>query len=354
MNLFEYIEKFGDVTFNKKPYNEVDNLIFSSISYLDYTYTSINRGEHTLEYIGNEYLKTNEFKVVKKLGISQKYGYKLLRKLIKAKRYKDLIVHDYEYNYDKEKQFSAMMIRINPKLEYISYEGTDELVSGWKEDFELSYRFPIPSQVDAIEYANKHIKFKGPDILIGGHSKGGNLALVAAMYTNILKQRKIKRIYNNDGPGLRTKEFNSLEYKRIRKKIVHYVPEYSLFGILLRHETMSVIRSTKKTFFAHAIGTWLVDDENLLPSKLSKRSTELQENMLVWLSNHTNEEKERMVKDIFKLFEDNGIDRVCDMISISNIRKVINKARDLNDKSKNSLKEFFRYTFLNKKDGKDM
>ena len=349
MDIFDYIDSYGDITFEKSKFNDVDNVVFSVLSYLDYTYTSINNSEHTLEFIGKQYLNHNDYKDIKKLGISQKLAYKTLRKVVKKKRYKDLIIHNYVYSYNKDKQFGAMMFKINDNLEYMCFEGTDELVSGWKEDFELAYCFPIPAQSDAIKYANKHIKLKGPNIIIGGHSKGGNLALVAGMYTNILKQIKIKKIYNNDGPGLRTHEYNSREFKRVKNKLVHYVPEYSLFGILLRHNSYYVIKANKKNFFAHSPGTWLINNNELIPSKLSKTSTVLQENLLVWLRNHSDSEKVRIVTELFCVFEKSNLKRFSDLPSIKNIRKVLSNARNIDDHTKDLVIDLIRFCFFNRK-----
>ena len=293
MNIFDYVDKFGKYSFSEKEFNDIDNLVFCSLSYLNFSFDDNN---HTLEYIGKEYLKLNDFNHIKILGIPQKNGYLLLKKIIASKRYKNVILHDYVYTTSKTKQFSAMMFRISKNLEYICFEGTDEFVSGWKEDFELSYRFPVPSQVDAINYANKHIKISGPNIIMGGHSKGGNLALVAAMYTSKLKQFKIKKVYSNDGPGLRNKEFNSIEYKSIKRKLVHIVPHNSMVGIIMRNDVYNVVKSNKKGIMGHAILSWQIDGDHLVEAKLSPKSIELENHIIEWCLSHTDKEKEQTVK----------------------------------------------------------
>ena len=40
MDIYEYVDKYGDYTFEEKKFNEIDNLVFCSLSYLDFTYTS--------------------------------------------------------------------------------------------------------------------------------------------------------------------------------------------------------------------------------------------------------------------------------------------------------------------------
>lgn len=350
MDIFEYVEKNGDITFEEKEFNDIDNLVFCSISYLNLTDTSVNINEHTIEYIGKEYLKLNNYKEVKKLGIGQKNGYLLLQIIVNKKRYKDLIIHNYVYVTDSSKQFSAMMFRINDKLEYICFEGTDEKVSGWKEDFELSYHFPVPAQKDAIKYANKYIKISGPDVIIGGHSKGGNLALVAAMYTRQLKQFRIKKVYSNDGPGLRSKEFYSGEYRRIKRKFIHFVPDYSIVGTILRNDVMTFIKSTRKNFFSHAIANWVIDGDNLVKTNQSAKTKDFQKDLLSWLKNHTDKEKEHTVKTVFKVFEDSEVKTFLDLANFSKIRSVINNVMNIDKQTKDIVIDLLKYTIFDKKE----
>ena len=350
MNIFDYVEKYGDVSFEEKRFNEVDNLVFCSISYLNFTETSVNITEHTIQYLGREYLNMHEFKDVKKLGIPQKKGYLLLEKIVNKRRYKDIVLHNYVYSTNINKQFSAMMFRINDNLEYICFEGTDELISGWKEDFELSYLFPVPSQIDAIKYVNKYIKIRGPNIIIGGHSKGGNLALVAGMYTNKLKQFRIKKIYSNDGPGLRDNEFKSGEYRRIKRKYIHIVPDYSIVGILLNNDVMNVVKSTKKGILSHAIYTWEIEDDHLLSSIQSNKTKEFQNNISDWLKKHTDEQKAHTVKSVFKVFEDSEVISFLDLANFKKIKNVISNIMNIDDEAKKIVIDLVKYNLLDKKE----
>ena len=87
--------KSGDLTFEEKEFNDIDNLVFSMLAYLNYTDTSINIKNHTIEYIAHEYFKLNKYSDVRRLGIAQRDAYKMLSEVVKTKRYKDLIIHDY-------------------------------------------------------------------------------------------------------------------------------------------------------------------------------------------------------------------------------------------------------------------
>ena len=338
MDIYDYVKKYGDLTFEEKPFNDIDNLVFSMLAYLNYTDTSINLRYHTIEYIGREYFKLNSYLEVRRKGIAQKDAYRLLEIVYKLKRYKDIIIHDYVYSTNINKQFSAMMFRINENLEYMSFEGTDELVSGWKEDLYLSCVFPIPAQRDAINYANDHIKIFGPNIIIGGHSKGGNLALVAGMYTNALKQFRIKKVYSNDGPGLRLREFSSPQYRRIKRKYVHIVPDYSMVGILLRNDVYNVVKSTKDNIFAHAVATWVIKDDKLVESTLSKKSKTLEKNIISWLMNHSDLEKDKIVTEIFNAIEKAEIKSIGEVNDVKKLFHLIENIRNIDDETKDMFK----------------
>ena len=345
MDIYKYVKKYGNITFEEKEFNEIDNLVFSSLSYIDYTDTSINFNFHTLEYIGKEYLKLYKYKDIRNLGKAQGDAYLLLELVIKAKRYKDLIVHDYVYKVNKDIQFSAMIFRINENLEYISFEGTDEYLSGWKEDLELSYKFPVPAQKEAIRYANKHIKISGPNVIIGGHSKGGNLALVAAMYTNALKKFRIIKVYSNDGPGLRFKEFYSGRFRRLKNKYVHIIPHSSMVGVLLRNSNNVVIKSTKNTIVGHAISTWVIKGDSLVRASQSKASSLFEHHILDWLINHTDEEKKRVVESTFKSLEKADLEKLSELKNISGIIKAVEGIRNIDKESKKIMLSVLQINF---------
>ena len=341
-NLFSYVLKYGDKTFKEKKFNDIDNLVFSAISYLNFTNTNINNRKKTLEEIGNEYLNKNTYRKVKKLGIAQKEAYKLLKIIIEKTRYKNVLLSNYIYKTNKDMQFSAITFKISPTLKYICFEGTDELVSGWKEDGKLACFFPIPSQVEAIKYVNKYVKLWGKKVIIGGHSKGGNLALVSGMFMKNYKKFKVKKIYNNDGPGLRDKEFASKEYKNIKKKYIHFVPEYSIVGILLHHDCYNTIKSNKKNIFSHSMTSWLIKEDKLIPSELSNKSKRLEKNLNSWLLKYNDEDKTNMINALFKILEDADIDSLINVLEIHNIIKIIRNIKNIDLRAKEILIDFFK------------
>lgn len=346
-NLYDYLEEYGDVSFKRKKFNVIDNFIFCELSYLNYTDTKINNGIHTIEQIGKEYLKKNKLKDIRKLGIPQKEAYEVLEVVVNKKRYKNLKFCNYDYIVNKNIQFSAMTFKIAKDLNYICFEGTNEHISGWKEDGELACFFPIPSHIEAIKYVNKHVKLFGPKVIIGGHSKGGNIALVAGMCMKSYKKHKVINIYSNDGPGLRKKEFESKKYQKIKNKLIHIVPHYSLIGILLRNDVYHVVKSSKKTVLGHAMSTWQIKDDKLVEEELSEKSKRLEKSFIKWLDNHDDEERLKLINNMFKVFEDADITRVIDIPKIKNLIKVIRNIHNVDKETKNLFADFVIFNIKN-------
>lgn len=346
-NLFSYVEKYGDKTFKEKKFNDVDNLVFSLLSYLDFSNTQINRGKSTLKSIGNEYLSKNEYRKIRQLGIAQKDAYKLLEIVIHKKRYKNILLLHYVYNTSKDIQFSAITFKISRKLKYICFEGTNELVSGWKEDGQLACFFPIPSQKEAINYVNKNVKLLGSKVIIGGHSKGGNLALVSSMFMKKYKKFKVEKVYSNDGPGLRKKEFESKEYKNIKRKYIHFVPHCSVVGVLLRNDCYHVIKSSKNNIFSHSLSTWIVEDDKLVPSELAEKSKRLERSLISWLEMHNDQERKEIIDALFKVLEDADIEVLLNVRKIRNMIKVIRNLKNIDLQTKELAIDFIAYNYKN-------
>lgn len=344
ISLFNYIEKYGDFSFTEKEFNEVDNAIFSALTYINFSdivpskkncYKSLKDAalEFFVKYSKKE-LANNIFAI--------KEAIKLFDKIKDFKRYKDVLLYNYVSKKDGDKQFSAMCIKVSKNLIYVSYEGTDELISGWKEDFELAYKFPVPAHIEAINYLNKSIKLSTKKVIVGGHSKGGNLALVASMYTKFWIRNKIVKIYSNDGPGLLQEELKSKKLQKVIHKYVHIIPNYSIVGLILHHpEDYQVIQSSKKSVLAHDLLTWQVEDDHFVLSKLSNSSIKFKNITDKWLQEYTKEAKQNFIKELFDIFKRENVTSLLDIKSqkLFGIINLIKESKKLDSESKKMFKD---------------
>ena len=304
MNIVDYISYYGRHTFDDKEFNEVDNLIFSMLSYVDYS--DIFRKDITIGEAGELYIEKHGDKKYVLSSIND--GIEVLKGVYKSNRFKDIVMSNYYYDANEKSQFSAVTFKINKRLYYVSFEGTDSLLSGWEEDCRMAYKFPVKAHLKAIDYLNRNFLLKHCDLIVGGHSKGGNLALVASMYASIIVKRKIKTIYSNDGQGLRKAQINSKFYKSIRDRYIHIIPNYSVVGLLLRNEdNYVVVKSNKKGFFSHSGLTWQVSYDHLEKEHLSRFSKVFDDGFSKWLDKYDDEKRKMFVEEVFKLFYENDI-----------------------------------------------
>lgn len=249
-NIIDYIEWRGDLTFEKSPFNEVDNLLLSTAAFIDF------HGIVSADPWGMPVkLSVCAEKYREKYPEGRYYGVAIpgqiemvFRKLAESVRFRDLYMTCYVSDFDEkeEKQFGAVTMVLPDNSIFISYRGTDDTITGWREDFNLSHTFPVPSQEAALQYLETVASFHRGDIRLGGHSKGGNLAVYAAAMCRGEIKKRIIRAFSNDGPGFVEEFIHSEEYRSLEDRVTTYVPQSSVVGMLLSNGgRYDVIESTK-------------------------------------------------------------------------------------------------------------
>lgn len=347
MNFYDYVKNYTN-SFKESSFNEVDNLILSSLTYLDFTgIVPQNKTSISLSDAGKIYLETHKKKDVIKLGLAQKDAYKLLELVIISPRFKDIGLSRYTYITSLDSQFSAMTFKIDKNLKYIGFEGTDELLSGWKEDAYLSFSFPVDAQKYAIEYINNTISLFDSKIIVGGHSKGGNLALVAAMFANPFIRYKIVNVYSNDGPGLRKEEFMSKKYQKIKNKYIHIIPTHSLVGTLLYNDEYHVVKTTNKNILAHAASSWVIEDNHFASAKQDRKSIQIEKKLNEYISAIDYKEQKRIVDAIFRDLEHQGYKTLNDFFNFKRLLKSIKNLGNIDPTIKNTLIEVIEIIITN-------
>ena len=348
MNVIGYIKENKDFTFAEKELNKIDILIMSSLMYLDFTRIVPNNSVSiSLMDAATIYLSTYSKMDISKLGFAQSGAYNILSKCYNTKRYKDIKLSNYRYITSLDTQFSALTFKVG-KIKVIGFEGTDELISGWKEDAYLSFKFPVDAQKYAIAYIKEVTSILDGKIYLAGHSKGGNLALVAGMHANNLIKNRIKGIYLFDAPGLRQEQIDSLRFKNIKNKINAYIPNFSIVGLLFRHvDELQVVKSKKKNVWAHNIINWEIDDKDFVYTELDYLSQRLESSIMDWLDKYNDEERKKFVDDLFAIFKRAKINSIMDFKKqiIKKIRLVILESKKIEPKSKEVVDSLFKVLF---------
>ena len=262
MNILDDVFEMQDVTLAQKPFNDVDSLVFATLSYFPFEKILTKESMRFCD------IDADSIVVPEKLNERYQNHYRLLKAVAKSKRYGDFVISDYQNVFceESEKQFAAVCFA-SKEFVYVAFRGTDATATGWKEDANMSFLKSVPAQEEAKLYLKKMAKkHKRKHILAGGHSKGGNLAIFACATNGWLVQRRIKSVFCHDGPGFCREFFLQKGYKKISPRIQKTVPPSSVIGMLLENPTpYTVVDSMGKSIFQHNPYFWIVDNHNFVP-----------------------------------------------------------------------------------------
>ncbi len=302
-NIFDYLKWRGDLMLENDPLNEVDALILSRLSYLpfDGIVSSHSYKKITVEKAAKSLLHSDKNMSM----LACKEDKPLAEALSKSPRFKNLLLSGYENSIDEEKQmqFSVVTIELDKNTHFISFSGTDNSVVGWQEDFNLAHMFPLPSHIKALAYLQRIARETKGNLIIGGHSKGGNLAVYVSAYCSREIQSRIKAIYNNEGPGFDSKSIEQSGFKDIKDKIHTYLTQSSVIGMLFEHEeNYTIIKSRAKGFFQHDIYTWEVMQNHLIHlTERTSTSVFFDHTITQLIADMTLEQRREFIEAVFSL-----------------------------------------------------
>ncbi|MCL2719961.1 MAG: DUF2974 domain-containing protein [Treponema sp.] len=318
-DLFDYIKWRGDICFSASPFNPVDNIILSQLSYLtldgivpspeDKTGISIALAVR----VYNERLNSREG--IKVTSIF-KEDPQLISSLASSRRFGDCQLFGYVNQIDTnlEIQFSALSVNTNDGFCFIAFRGTDTSLVGWKEDFNMCFKDVVPSQLEAVKYLDKMAPMIKEDLRVGGHSKGGNLAIYSASNCSKKNQKRIKVIYNNDAPGFNEKFISSTGYLAVKDRIQSYVPQSSVIGMFMEHgKSNIIIKSTESGIMQHCLYSWEVTHNDLVRAEKSTVSSRfINKTIREWINSHDNAQREHFIEALYHIFNEADVKSTVD------------------------------------------
>lgn len=265
-DIYNYIEQNKNKTINQLPWNTLDNLICTTISYLIF---ETKKEPQTIQNY-YKYITTNKEKIIYNFPI--KKAYELLEQINNTPRYNKIIIKNIIRKLDNTTEFAAITYEIED-ITIISFKGSDNSLISWIENLKLSYIYPTNTQKEAINYLNQT---KANKIYINGHSKGGHLAIISAINASKEIQNKIIEIDNFDGPGLRKEEYQTTKYQQILPKIKNILPKDSYIGSLMYNQNYTYIETNTFGIRVHYPYYWIFEktNETKISQKLHKLTTE--------------------------------------------------------------------------------
>ena len=287
MNVLDYLKWRGDIPFSVSPFNDIDNIILTEFPYLNWAGIITERPITLEEAISHDEPVTFD-------STLKTRRQETVIRACKCERFKHVEAFRYvkDFSAEQEKQFCAMSFKLPDRTYYISYCGTDSTITGWKENFNMTYMMPVPAQEEAASYLKKVVTRRLGLFRVGGHSKGGNLAFYAAV--KLGRPDKIIQVYNNDGPGFDKDFLESEAYQLMKPKLKTFLPESSIVGRLLNDDSnVTIVKSlTYDIFWQHSPQMWDVDVTKLTEVKdPSLRSDMFNGLMDDWNDGLSNEDK---------------------------------------------------------------
>ena len=318
-NILDYLDWRGDLTFDQAPFNEVDNLLLSQLVYVDLA--GIVPGPESKEKIrvaeaSRIFFATHdEQKILEKISMTKTAMY-VLKKMAESERYKDALLGGYvnDISIEEQSQFAVLCVYLGDRSLFVAFSGTDDTIVGWRENFNMGYLDATPGQRKAVDYLNRMVGIGQWKVRVGGHSKGGNLAVYAAVHCRPIIKRKIISVYSNDGPGFSKEMVESEAYQEIIPKIRTIIPESSIVGLLLEHEEeVQVVKSTNVGVGQHDAMSWEVLGTHFVyTDKVAEQSVFIDETMKTWLLELDATQREIIVDAIFEMLDDLNIRTVDD------------------------------------------
>ncbi len=365
-NIKDYILWRGDLNVVQAPFNNVDNLILSNLVYLtfknivpelSYTKPSIlNKftGLFTQDNSSEKkYITIHDAVADMNIQTDENHHVKISKdiemavKLANSKRFGNMKLMYYVDKYDEniETQFAAITIIMEDNTAYIAYRGTDTSLVGWKEDFNMSFMDKVPAQIEALKYLETVSSLINMPLRIGGHSKGGNLAVYSSLYIDKSVQDRIIKVYNNDGPGFKSSRLKTKEYNDMQDKIDTIVPQTSIIGMLLEHEEeYIVIKSNETLIMQHDPYSWEVLGPDFVKMEGTTSSSQLIDTTLrQWLNDMTIEQREQFIDLLWEVIGVSKAKSFSEMAEniFANAVKIGKKINQLDDKSKEILSTAF-------------
>ena len=333
-NIHDYLIWRGDLSFGEHPFNDVDNLVLSAFSYLDFTGiipTEEQEGSIELCHACDALLTKSKGDVTPYVRSLAKVDTKFVRLIRKSPRFGSAHLSAYVDVVDKDRslQFSAMQIDLCNGETYIAFRGTDTTLVGWQENFMISFKV-TDAQEEAARYVERAINRLGQSregIRVGGHSKGGNLAEYAAAKCPEQLRQRIVCVYSNDGPGMASEVMAQSPRDILGNRLRIIVPAFDVIGMIFsrKNERRAIIASTASGIEQHDITTWQILPNSIDAAKgFDPDCIPLNETIASWTKSIPLNERERVTNDVFKALRAGGATTFDQILSApANLQKVL-------------------------------
>lgn len=334
VNITGYVRTALD-TFRERPFGEVDSLVLSQLCYINFEDVLPKCPDRFLCPLQSLY-RTEDFNALLSRTRTPDLNLQLLKAVCASPRFRDVKIGFIEEHIDlagdKREQFFAASFLLPSGEVFVGFRGTDASLAGWKEDLDMIFTEVTPGQKRAKEYIERNSHFFDGDIFLGGHSKGGSLGMFRYAFCKDSVARRIKGVYNLDGPGL-SKNIKELPWYRDTSAVTHTtLPSASVIGVIFIESNYTAVKSEAIGPLTHDPFSWMISGKNFVTyrelTKGSERLSKATEEMMAQL---TREERALVIDSVFEVIEATGEEDVTNLATavLKNPRKIYEATRGL-------------------------
>lgn len=349
--IIDYLKEYGDCPFTEMPMNDVDSLALCQLSYLKFDGMVPDVRENGVSVTLEELSEHADFDRLFADQRFEKVNRALFQGMISGRRFRRLRLNCYINLIEKEweTQFSAVTFLLEDGTIYIAFRGTDETIVGWKEDFNMAFLSPIPGQAYSVKYLNMVTGRLHSPFYIGGHSKGGNLAIYSAMNCTPEVQSRIRKVYSMDGPGFRPEVLKECHYERIADKVVKILPHSSMIGMLFEREIhYEVVESRRFGLAQHDPYTWLVEGRHFVKVQdIYERRKKMDDALNEWILSLDEHQLRTFVDTLYQVISASQAENLIEFTADwkKSMNGVIQALREVDEETAAMLKQIIKSLF---------
>ena len=351
-NIIEYVREYGHISLEEAPLNDVDSLVLCQFAYIKFDGIVPGPTDNKRSVTIREVYEHADYENLYADVRYEKDNRALFEAMLESKRFGNMRLNCYIniIETEWETQFSAITFLMDDGTLYIAYRGTDETIVGWKEDFNMSFLSEIPAQSYSVKYINIVTGFLNKRFYVGGHSKGGNLAIYAAMNCSEVVKDRIIKVYSMDGPGFRQEVLEKCDFDSIADRTVKILPHSALVGMIFETNMDYQVVDCKGFGLAqHNPYTWLVQDGHF---KVVEQITEyrrfMDATMNEFILSLDEEELRTVTETVFGIVAASETDNLIDFVADwkKSVTGIVNALKEVDPKVKDAMKELAKELVL--------
>ncbi len=311
-DFFDYLNWRGDLSFEKDSFNKIDALLLAHLAYslFDGVVSESFKEKKSLAQVAKDFAALPDYEQRINIGfLINKRTAELMFKCAETERFRNIELCGFRniYNEENVEQFAALTYIIDGKP-LIALRGTDDTIVGWKEDFNIAWLDQIPAQKDALSYFSEAAQELKGELMLAGHSKGGNLVINTAVNCGNMLQKRISTVYNFDGPGFAASFFDKAEYKAVESRIHSFYPGFSVVGMIFHHpKNFEIVKSDGFALWQHDAMNWQIIGSNFVnEAEFTDESRLFYKAFNEWIDKLDTEQKKNFVQTMFCILEATG------------------------------------------------